>query len=130
MNRKWYVLFSIMLVAMLALAACGGGASAPAADEPAAEEAAPTEAPEEEVAAEPAEEEAAEEAPTDEPAEEEAASGDVVTITYLGPGSGAQDIYTKAQIEQFMAENPDIQVNYITGPNDATERYGLYLQTF
>ncbi len=72
-NRLWLSI-SMMIIATLILAACGGGA-APAAP---AEEAAATEAPAEEAAAEeeaPAEEEAAEatEEPAEEPAEEAAA---------------------------------------------------------
>lgn len=120
MKQRYFVLFSLLLVAVLALAACGGGA--PAAEEaaPAAEEAAPAEA-EEAVATEaPAEEEA--------PAAEEAA-GDAI-ITMVGAGPGAEAEFTKQQIAQFMEENPGVTVNFIEGPTSATDRYGLYLQTF
>lgn len=67
MNKKWYLLFILTLVAALALVACGGAAEptpAPAAPAP-VEEAAP--APVEEVAPTPVEEAAP--APTDVPAE-------------------------------------------------------------
>ena len=140
MNRKFFVLLSIMLVAMLALAACGGGASESASEpEPAAEvEEVATEAPEQEAAADEAvaTEEAAgeEEAPAEEAAAADEASSDAtggpVTITMIGAGPGAEGEFTKAQVDLFMEENPDITVNYIQGPVSATDRYGLYLQTF
>ena len=100
MNRKWYVLFSIMLVAMLALAACGGGASDSASEpEPAADvEEVATAAPEQEAAADEAvaTEEAAgeEEAPAEEAAAADEASADAsgepVTLTMIGAGPGAE----------------------------------------
>lgn len=94
MHRKLWILISVLLIASLALAACGGRSRqaepAPTAEPtvapaPVEEEAAPAEeeaAPAEEEAAEeeaaPAEEEAAaEEAATEEPAEEEAAPAEV-----------------------------------------------------
>ncbi len=87
----------------------------------------PTEEPAEEAAEEeaPAEEEAAEE---EAPAEE--AAGDVVTLSFIGGGPGPGAEFDKQQIDQWNAENPDIQVDFIEGPASATDRYGLYLQTF
>ncbi len=86
MHRKLWILISVLLIASLALAACGGRGEEEAPAEPApVEEAAPAEeeaAPAEEEAA-PAEEEAAteepaeEEAAAEEPAEEEAAPAEV-----------------------------------------------------
>ena len=139
MKQRYFVLLSLLLVAVLALAACGGAApAAPAAEEaaPAAEEAMATEAPAEEATEAPAE--GAEEAPAEEateaPAEEaapaaEAAMGDA-EITIVGAGPGAEAEFTKQQIALFMEENPGIMVNFIEGPTSATDRYGLYLQTF
>lgn len=102
MNRKWYGLVGILLVAYLALAACSAGIPAPVAEE----------------------------APTENAAAKEEAPSDGVSITYLGhsPGIGAD--FTKQQIEQFMAEHPDITVKFVEGPTSATDRYGLLLQTF
>lgn len=68
MRTRLSVSFSFLLVFVLILAACGGGAAptvAPTAAPPPAQEAAPTEVP-----ADDATEEAAEAAPTEEPAEE------------------------------------------------------------
>lgn len=125
MKRRYFVLFSLLVVAVLALAACGGGAAPaePAAEEaaPAAEEAAATEAPAEEA---PAEEAVATEAPAEE------AVGDVVTVSYLGGAPGFQTEQIVALVDQWNAENPNIQIEFINGPTSATERYGLYLQTF
>lgn len=72
MNRKLFWVFSVLMVLTLVLAACPGGASAPAdapqaAEQPAAEA---TEAPQEEAAAE------ATEAPAEEAAEAPAAAGE------------------------------------------------------
>ena len=84
MRNKLIIFLSLLMVATMVLAACGGGA--PAAEPAAEEAAAPTEAPQEEAAeeAEPTEEAAAEEAsaePTEAPAEEAAASdGPVLSI--------------------------------------------------
>ncbi len=44
----------------------------------------------------------------------------------LAPGL----ISAKTQIAEWNAANPDIQVKFIEGPQSATDRYGLYLQTF
>ncbi|HHW88826.1 MAG TPA: ABC transporter substrate-binding protein [Chloroflexi bacterium] len=116
----------------MVLSACGGGApatEAPAA--PAAQEAAPTEAPAAQEAA-PTEAPAAQEAaPTEAPAAEAAApSGEVVNLTWIGPGPGAEFEFRKQQVAEWNAANPDIQVKLIEGPSSATDRIGLYLQTF
>lgn len=72
MNRKLFWVFSVLMVLTLVLAACPGGASAPADAPPAAEQPAAeaTEAPQEEAAAE------ATEAPAEEAAEAPAAAGE------------------------------------------------------
>lgn len=94
MRSKLWIVLSLLLIATLVLAACGGGSPAaqppadePAAEEPAAEEPAAEEpAAEEPAAEEPAEEATevpAEEAATEEPAEEAAApavDGPTLTI--------------------------------------------------
>ncbi len=84
MRNKLIIFLSLLMVATMVLAACGGGA--PAAEPAPEEAAAPTEAPQEEEAEEaaPTEEAAAEEEaaePTEAPAEEAAASdGPVLSI--------------------------------------------------
>ena len=152
MSRKLFALLSVLLVTVLVLAACGGSKETPAPEEaaPAVEEAAPAEeeaAPAEEEAepaaeeAEqaPAEEEAAAEEAAEAPEEvateeeapaEESASGEVINLTFIGAGPGAEAQFTKEQVDQWNAENPDIQVTVIDGPTSATDRFGLYLQTF
>lgn len=106
MYRKTYFLLSILLVAVLALAACGG--TPPAAEESAAEESAT------EVVEAPAEE----------------AAADVITLSFLSAPPGAESEFGKQQVEEWNTANPDIQVTLIEGPQSATDRYGLYLQTF
>jgi len=125
----------LFVIMTLLLAACGGGA-APAAEAPAAEAPA-AEAPAEEAPAEeaapteaPAEEAAPTEAPAEEPAAEEAPAEGVVTLTWVGPGPGAEFEFRKEQAARWNAANPDIQVRLIEGPVSATDRYGLYLQAF
>ena len=130
MKRRSMAIVGLFVIMTLLLAACGGGAApaaeAPAAEAPAeeapAEEAAPTEAP--------AEEAAPTEAPAEEPAAEEAPAEGVVTLTWVGPGPGAEFEFRKEQAERWNAANPDIQVRLIEGPVSATDRYGLYLQAF
>lgn len=82
MRRTLFVLLSILVVASMLVAACGG--AAPAAPAAPAEEAA--EAPAEEAAAEaPAEEAAAEEAPAEEAAAEEAPAAEAVPEATVAP---------------------------------------------
>ena len=128
MKRRYLAVMGLLVIMAMVLAACGGGAAtqAPAAPaEPAAQEAAPTEAP------------AAEAAPTEAPAAEEApaeaaapATEGVVTINFLGDSPGSGSDFRKTRIAEWNAANPDIQINLIEGPQSATDRYGLYLQTF
>ncbi|MCX6039803.1 MAG: ABC transporter substrate-binding protein [Caldilinea sp.] len=135
MKRRSMAIVGLFVIMTLLLAACGGGA-APAAEAPAAEAPA-AEAPAEEAPAEeaapteaPAEEAAPTEAPAEEPAAEEAPAEGVVTLTWVGPGPGAEFEFRKEQAERWNAANPDIQVRLIEGPVSATDRYGLYLQAF
>ena len=116
MNRKYILLISILLVSALMLTACP--ASSPAPAESSGEAAAPAE-----------EAPAAEAAATEAPAEE-AAAGGPVTISYLGGAPGFQTDVIKQLVDQWNSENSDIQVEFINGPSSATDRYGLYLQTF
>ncbi len=51
-------------------------------------------------------------------------------MTFISGGPGAGLDFTKQQVAEWNAANPDIQVNIIEGPNSATDRFGLYLQTF
>lgn len=122
-------MLGLLLIATLVLAACGGGEPTPAPAAP-AEAPAATEAP-----AAPAEAAPAEAAPTEAPAAEaapaEAApSGEVVNLTWVGPGPGNEFEFRKAQAAEWNAANPDIQVKLIEGPVSATDRIGLYLQSF
>ena len=116
MNRKYILLISILLISALMLTACP--ASSPAPAESSGEAAAPAE-----------EAPAAEAAATEAPAEE-AAAGGPVTISYLGGAPGFQTDVIKQLVDQWNSENSDIQVEFINGPSSATDRYGLYLQTF
>jgi trehalose/maltose transport system substrate-binding protein len=59
-----------------------------------------------------------------------AATGDVVNISYLAGGPGFQTDKVKAAVDRWNQENPGIQVEFVYGPASATDRYGLYLQTF
>lgn len=123
MKRRYLAILSLLVIMAMVLSACGGGA--PATEAPAAPaEPAATEAPAE---AAPAEEAAATEAPA---AAEAPASGEVVNLTWVGPGPGAEFDFRKQQVEEWNAANPDIQVNLIVGPTSATDRFGLYLQAF
>ena len=129
MKRRLLAMLGLLLIATLVLAACGGGEPTPAPAAP-AEAPAATEAP-----AAPAEAAPAEAAPTEAAAEEaapaEAApSGEVINLTWIGPGPGAEFDLRKVQTEQWNAANPDIQVTLIEGPVSATDRFGLYLQSF
>lgn len=121
MKRRYLAVLGLLVIMAMVLSACGGGApatqapAAPAAQEtpteaPAAQEAAPTEAPATQAAA-------------------PAAEG-VVNLTWIGPGPGAEFEFRKQQVAEWNAANPDIQVKLIEGPSSATDRFGLYLQTF
>jgi trehalose/maltose transport system substrate-binding protein len=122
--------FSIVLIAAMVLTACGGGAATPAPEAPAAAPEATEEATAAE--AETATEEAtavAEETATEAAAGGAAAEG-AVNITFVGAGPGAEAEFTKQQVAEWNAANPNIQVTFVEGPVSATDRYGLYLQTF
>jgi trehalose/maltose transport system substrate-binding protein len=123
MTKRFVAVFSILLIAAMGLAACGGGAATPA---PAA---APAEVTETATEATEAAAEATEEATAEAAAGGEAAAG-AVNLTFIGAGPGAEAEYTKQQIAEWNAANPDIQVTFVEGPVSATDRYGLYLQTF
>jgi trehalose/maltose transport system substrate-binding protein len=108
---------SLLIILSMVLAACGAPATPAPAQEaapaaPAAQEVTPTEAP------------AQEAAPAAPPAE------GVVTLTFVSGGPGFGLDFTTQQVAEWNAANPDIQVNIIAGPVSATDRYGLYLQTF
>ena len=142
MKRKKWIVMSLILALLLALAACGGGATptptepaqeavateAPAepteepatepTEEPATEE--PAEEPTEEPTAEPTEEPAATEEPTAEPTEE-AATGEMAaeecTETYEGE---TIVIYQAAGLTGPLAQI--LGDGFINGSNDAVER--------
>lgn len=124
MKRSVLAWLSLLVIASMVLAGCGGAPATPAPAAPPAEEAAAAEE------AAPAEEAAATEAPAEEAAAEAAPAEGVVQLTFLGAGPGAEAEFTKTQIDAWNAANPDIQVQFVEGPASATDRYGLYLQTF
>jgi trehalose/maltose transport system substrate-binding protein len=140
MRNRLLAVLSLLLIASMVLTACGGGAAteaAPAA--PATEEATATEAAaatEEATATEAAaateEATATEEAAATEAAATEAAaaSGEVVTVNYLGGYPSPGTTFDKGLVDEWNAANPDIQVNYIEGPESATDRYAQHLQLF
>lgn len=105
MNRK-LTLFVLVLLFMLALAACGGGAAEPVAEEPAAEE--------------PAMEEPAAEEPAA-PAEK------AKVVIFIGMGTGTDPDQIAAQealADEFNAENDSIEVEFLIVPHEeAGERY-------
>ncbi|HQY91707.1 ABC transporter substrate-binding protein [Caldilinea sp.] len=123
MKRRYLAVLGLLVIMAMVLSACGGGA--PATEAPAAPaEPAATEAPAEAAAP-------AEPAATEAPAEAAApATEGVVNLTFISGGPGAGLDFTKQQVAEWNAANPDIQVNIIEGPNSATDRFGLYLQTF
>ena len=129
MMRRVLAVLGLLVITAMVLAACGGGA--PATEAPAAPAEATTEAAAEATteAAVEATTEAAAEATTEAAAEAPAAAG-VVNLTFLGAGPGAEAEFTKGQIAEWNAANPDIQVKFVEGPVSATDRYGLLLQTF
>ena len=143
MSRKLFALLSVLLVTVLVLAACGGSKKskatptpAPAATATPAEAAAPaaseavtqtTTVTETAVTTETA---ATTETATTTETAAASATGEVVTIHFVGAGPGAEAEFTKQQVAQWNKENPDIQVNVIDGPTSTTDRYGLYLQAF
>ena len=129
MTKRLAAVFSVLLIAAMVLTACGGGgASQPAAEATAAAtEAATVEATATEAATEAAPAAATAEATTEAAA---APAGGVVNLTFVGAGPGAEAEFTKKEIAEWNAANPDIQVKFVEGPASATDRYGLYLQTF
>lgn len=111
MNKRLLTLWMLLLVAMLALAACGGNTADPAVEEPAAEE--PM-----------AEEPAAEEPSVEEPVVEEPA-GDVIELQLMGwASSDAENIRLQEMIDNFNAANSDVQANLLLVPD-----YDTKLQT-
>ncbi len=142
MRRRLAAVLGMLLIAAMVLSACGGGAT-PTTEAPAA--AAPAEATTEatvEATTEAATEAATTEAMTDTATTEATteamtdtaaagtATGGKVSLTFIGSGPGAEADFTKQEVDQFMAENPDIEVKFVEGPVSATDRFGLYLQTF
>lgn len=125
MNKKWFILSVLAIVAMLTLAACGGGAAQPTSAPPTAAPAQPTVAP-----AQPTAATAATAAPSPAPTVARTAKGGIrkSTSTYKGelnlwvlgytPGNAFANPFDNA-VAQFMQDNPDIKVT-ITGypPND------------
>ena len=114
MKTKLSMLFGLLVIASLVLAACGGGATTPEAP---AEEPAATEAP--------AEEPAATEAPAEEPAATEA-PGEITEVTFwhaYGTGSAEEQALAKV-LEQAAVDLPQYQINVLQVPfNDIFNKY-------
>lgn len=124
MSKKIWTLISLMLIAMMALTACGGGATP---TEPAVEEPVATEpAVEEPVATEPTTEEpvATEAAETEPAATEAAAEGEAVTIRLWHGWQGDYVAAYQAAIDEYMAQNPNVTVE-VTNPENLTDQLSV-----
>jgi trehalose/maltose transport system substrate-binding protein len=114
-TRTFWSILTMLIVASMMLAACGGGAAPeePAAPAEPAEPAAPAEPAE---PAEPA-------APAEEPMEE-------VVLRIFAGNVGMEKELTEAAAARFMEQNPGITVETIDTPNFVEDRLGTYLQLF
>ena len=134
-KTTWSIL-TVLIIASMALAACGGGTQATQAPtEPAV---VATEAPTEakpaptEPAAKPTEPVAATEPAATEPsaATQPAAGGEGVVITVAAGAVGQELELTKAAAQRYMDKHPGVTVKVLETPDLATDRIGLYLQFF
>lgn len=133
MTKRLAAVFSVLLIAAMMLTACGGGgASEPTAAATAVEATATEEATAAAEATATEEATAAEATATEESTAAEAAAAPegAVKLTFLGGNANAQTEFDKTLVAKWNAENPDIQVELVEGPESATDRYGLHLQTF
>lgn len=113
MKTKLSMLFVLLVIASMVLAACGGGAATeapPVVDEPATEEVpAATEAP-----------------ATEEPSATEAPAGEVTEVTFwhaYGTGSAEEQALAKV-LEQAAVDLPQYQINVLQVPfNDIFNKY-------
>ena len=105
MKIKLSMLFGLLAIASMVLAACGGGAPAPT-QAPAATEA-PTEAP------------AATEAPTEAPAATEAPAGEAKTITIWHQWSGDYLANIEQVFKDYEADHPGVKID-LSKPDDVT----------
>jgi trehalose/maltose transport system substrate-binding protein len=53
-----------------------------------------------------------------------------VNLIFVGASAGDEEEFTRKQIDEWNAANPDIQVKFVEGPHLSIDRYRLYLQTF
>ena len=118
MSKKWFLLISVLLIAMLAVA-CGGGTTEPEATAETGGEEAVVE-PTEEVMEEPTEE--VMEEPTEAPAE---TTGEVVDLQLMGwSSSDSENARLQEMVDSFNAANPDLNVTLNQVPD-----YDTVLQT-
>lgn len=116
-KKMWYHLNAVLILTLLTLSACGGGATeAPAETEPAATEAPITEAPTEAPTEVPATEAPATEAPTEPPVIPDLATE--VSVFYALPDSGIAYLLTPRQeapgiTAEELAEQPDALDNQV-----------------
>lgn len=120
MRRTLFLILSVLVVASMLVAACGGGGAAPAAPAAPAEEAAPAEAapaeaaPAEAAPTEAPAEPAASEAVTDTAAAAPADAGDRVTVRwYIGLGTGGDPQQMEVQqavVDEFNASQDKINL--------------------
>jgi sn-glycerol 3-phosphate transport system substrate-binding protein len=133
--KHFKLTLSLLLVMLLTLAACGGGASSGPAEQPAQEEQpaaqeAPTEAPAEEEAAveEPTEEAMAEETPTEEAMAEEA-MGDKVELEFWHAMGGNLGELVDELVTRFNESQDQIVVN-ATYQGSYDDTYNALLAAF
>ena len=112
MKTKLSMLFVLLVIASMVLAACGGGAATeapPVVDEPATEEAPATDAP-----------------ATEQPSATEAPAGEVTEVTFwhaYGTGSAEEQALAKV-LEQAAVDLPQYQINVLQVPfNDIFNKY-------
>ncbi len=108
MKKKFWLLLTLVLAMALTLAACGGGATTPAAEQPAAEEP------------------AAEQPAAEEPAAEEKSFEGVTIKVFLGQVGDEAGSYGQL-IEQFTADT-GIKVEVVAAPESATDNLAQQLQ--
>ena len=119
---------TILILASLALTACGGGTQATTA--PTQPAAAPTEAAAPVVTEAPTSPPAAATEPPAAATEPPATTGEGVVVTVAAGAVGQELELTKAAAQRYMDSHPGVTVKVLETPDLATDRIGLYLQFF